>query len=73
MLSRFLTEPSDDGHPAIVALEVNECLATEIVVEMNLIPRLGQAFQTLVNGLNPDRAGVTRQKGGGTSLIVVKK
>ena len=36
--SRFLAQPADDLHAAVVLIHVDECLATQVVIEMDLVP-----------------------------------
>jgi hypothetical protein len=58
MGARLPAEPADDGHAGIVTIEVDPPLTPEVVVEMDLIPALGQVLQALTGRRHPDRVGM---------------
>jgi hypothetical protein len=73
MSDRLPTEPPDDFHPTIVAFDVDELFTAEIVIEVNLIPRLRQLRDTLASGLNPNRFGVAVEELPGAARIVIQE
>ena len=55
---RLVAEPPNDGHPAVVALVVHELRSTQVVVQMNFVPRLVQSANALGCCFNPHNLGV---------------
>ena len=55
----LVAEPADDGHPAIVPLVIDEDLAAEVVIEVDLVPGFGQAAEAFLGGLDPGRPGAS--------------
>ena len=66
-------KPSDHGHPTVVAGQVDEVLAPEVVVEMDLVPVLGQARDAIVGGLDPDGVGILGQEDLGARGVVIQE
>jgi hypothetical protein len=40
MSVRRRAEPANDGHAAIVTVRIDQYLASQVVIEMDLVPRL---------------------------------
>jgi hypothetical protein len=66
-------EPADHFHPAVIFIAIDVCLTPQVVIEMNLIPGLGQPRQAVFDGLDPDGRGIFAQEGLGACWVVVKK
>lgn len=58
-------KPADDRHPTVVALVVDMPLASQIVVEMDLIPGFFQEGNAPLGRVHPYRYGVLGQEGRG--------
>ena len=58
--ARFLAEPADDRHPAVGTLVIDQHFPAQVMIEMNLVPRLLQQVEALLDGLHPHR---TRMRG----------
>jgi hypothetical protein len=55
MIAKFFGKPADDRHPAVVPIVVDEGLAAEVVVEVDLVPGFTQAMETLFGRGDPNR------------------
>src|SRR5208337_1635832 len=58
--ARLLAEPADDRHPAVGPFVIDQYFPAQVVIEMNLVPRLLQQLEALLDGLHPHR---TRMRG----------
>ena len=52
--ARFLTDPADDGHAAVFAVVVDEVFASQVMVEVNLIPGFVKCSDAIGDRLDPD-------------------
>ena len=59
--------------PQSSRLTFDEVLAAEVVVEVDLVPGLGELLDALGHGLDPDRVGVRLQEGRGPLRVVVEE
>ena len=66
-------KPADDRHPAVVALVVDIPLASQIVVEMDLIPGSSQEGHAPLGRLHPYPFGVLGQEGRSPLGVVVEE
>ena len=73
MEARFLAEPSDHFHSAIIRTGVDELFSAKIVVKMNFVPRLDQTNNAIRHGFYPNGFWFFYQKRLGPSGIVVEK
>jgi hypothetical protein len=71
--ARLLAEPADHLHPAIRVLAVNEQLAAQVVIQVHLVPWLGQAGQALRDGGHPDGVGMVIEEELGSEGVVVEE
>ncbi len=58
MGARFLTDPADDGHAAVFAVVVDEVFASQVMVEVNLIPGFVKCSDAIGDRLDPDCVGI---------------
>jgi hypothetical protein len=58
--ARFLAEPADDRHPAVGTFVIDQHFPAQIMIEMDLVPRLFQQINALLDGLYRHR---TRMRG----------
>ena len=68
---RLSTEPAHDGHPAIVSLEIDKDVSPQVMVEMDLIPGLGEVGDAILRRLHPDGVGILSQEACAAGGIVV--
>ena len=58
--ARLLAKPADDRHPAVGTLVIDQHFPAQVMIEMDLVPRLLQQLNALLDGLHPHR---TRMRG----------
>jgi len=51
--ARSLAEPANDRHPSVGPLVIDQHFPAQVMIEMDLVPRLLQQLEGLLNGLNP--------------------
>ena len=73
MVARLLAEPANDLHAAVTLVDVDKRLAAQVVIEVNLVPALGETVETLRDGLDPDGLRVFSQERLGSHRVVVEK
>ncbi len=71
--ARLEGEPADDRHAAVVAGDVDVLLAAEVVVEVDLVPGLGEPGDALGGGRDPDGVGVDGEELLGPGRVVVQE
>ncbi len=59
--ARLLAKPADDRHPAVRTLVIDQHFPAQVVIEMDLVPRLFQQVKTLPDGLHTHCTGVPGQ------------
>ncbi len=73
METRFVAEPADDFHAAINLTRVDELFPPEVVIEMNLVPRLDQTRLAFRDCSHPDGFWIFDEKRLGPNGIVIQK
>ncbi len=58
--ARFLAKPADDRHPAVRTLVIDQHFPAQVMIEVDLVPRLFQQVETLPDGPHSHR---TRMRG----------
>jgi hypothetical protein len=71
--ARLVAQPADDGQAAVVAVLVCEALASQIVVQVDLIPWLAEITDAVGSRLYPDRMRVIGQKLDSTRGVIVEE
>jgi hypothetical protein len=71
--ARYLADPPDDSHAAVFAVVVDEVLAAQVVVEMDLAPGFAKRSDAVGSRLDPDCFRVFSQELGCTRRVVVKE
>ena len=66
-------KPTDDLHPAILAIMRDVLLAAEVVIEVDFVPWFLKLGEAVGDRLDPDRLRILRQKNLGAMRIVVQK
>ena len=56
--ARVLAEPSNDRHPTVIPLVIDQYFPAQVVIEMDLVPRLLQQVDALLDGLHANRTRV---------------
>lgn len=60
--ARLLAKPADDRHPAVRTLVIDQHFPAQVVIEMDLVPRLLQQVDALLDGLHANRTRVPGQE-----------
>ncbi len=71
--ARLLAKPADDRHPAVGTLVIDQHFPAQVVIEMDLVPRLLQQVNALLDGLHPHRTRMRGQEGRGAIGSVVQE
>jgi hypothetical protein len=71
--SRLGAEPADNGHPTIVPLVIDENLTSQVMVEVDLIPRLGEAGEALFRRPRPHCVGILGNEDLAADGVIVKE
>jgi len=71
--ARLLAEPADDRHPAVSPLVIDQHFPTQVMIEMDLVPRLLQQAEALLDGLHPHRTRVHGHKSRGAIAGIIQK
>ena len=58
----FLAVPADDRHPAVGTLVIDQHFPAQVVIEVDLVPRLLQQADALLDGLHPNRIRMRGQE-----------
>jgi hypothetical protein len=72
-LTRLHAQPPDHFHPTIAPIRVDEDLAAEIVIEMDLIPSFREQQDAGFGGLNPNGMGIIFEEDFRSARIVIEK
>ncbi len=60
--ARLFTEPADDRHPAVGPLVIDQHFPAQVMIEMDLVPRLLQQLEAPHDGLHPPRTRMRRHE-----------
>jgi len=71
--ARLLAEPADDRHPAVGTLVINQHFPAQVMIEMDLVPRLLQQLEALLDSLHPQRTRVRGQERQSSIRRVIQK
>ncbi len=71
--ARLIAKPADDCHPAVGTLVINQHFPAQVMIEMDLVPRLLQPFEALLDSLHPQRTWVRGQEGQSSIRRVIQK
>jgi hypothetical protein len=73
LIARFGAEPANDFHATIAAAAVHVLLATKVMIQMNLVPGLGETGDAFLRGPDPNRLGMLGQKNLGPVRVIIQE
>ena len=73
MGARFLTEPADDGHAAVVAVVVDEVFASQVMVEVDFVPGFVKCSDAIGDRLDANCVSIFSQELDCSNRVVVQE